>query len=510
MSLVAVAVVLSTMHVEGDALPGGGDYIDVPFAVPAGTVEIQVTKTYNNGYNILDFGMWSPSGYRGWSGGLTDDIVIGVAQSSRGYLPGAIDAGMWTVSIGKAQLASTGAHYAIDITCRDDATLPVLPKAEWQPVVLESNHRWYKGDFHVHSMQSGDSRAVMDDDIALAHMRGLDFVNLSDHNTIAQIALAAAQQANYPALVLRSSEITTYSGHGNGVGIHDYVDHRIGHDGRTMANIVDDVAAQGGVFIVNHAAYNLGTNCIGCGWMHSDDVNWDEVQGIEVITAGYDIGVQADTPPVLKMWDQLEDAGHRISAVTGSDDHSAGANEGTTGSPIGSPCTLVLADELSEAAIVDGVRHQRTLAQLRGPDDPFVELTMKTKDGQTAGLGDDVPGISTANLTVHITGANGYFIQIWRNGAKIEHVPVTSDDFTKTFSDTPDVGATTRYRAELVDDTNARVVITSHIYAEGVAGGGGGGCDAGGGGGGMIVVLGAAAFAIRSRRARGSRPLCLS
>jgi uncharacterized protein (TIGR03382 family) len=500
MSLVAIAVVLSTVHVEGDALPGNGDYIDVPFTVPAGTVEIQVSKTYNNGYNILDFGMWSSTGYRGWSGGLTDDIIVGVQQSSRGYLPGAIDAGTWTVSIGKAQLAATGAHYAIDITCRDNATLTVLPKAAWQPVVLESNHRWYKGDFHVHSMQSGDSRALMDDDASLAHSRGLDFINLSDHNTVAQIELAAAQQASYPVLVLRSSEITTYSGHGNGVGIHDYVDHRIGYNGRTMANVVDDVAAQGGMFLVNHAAYNLGTNCIGCGWMHADDVNWDEVSGLEVITAGYDIGVQAVTPTVLKMWDDLEDQGHRLSAVTGSDDHSAGANEGSTGSPIGSPCTLVLADELSEAGIIEGVKHQRTIAQLRGPDDPLVELTMKTKDGKTAELGDDVAGISTANLTAHVTGASGYFLQIWRDGVKIEHVPVTSDDFTKSFSDTPDIGVVTRYRAELVDDTNARVVITSHIYAEGVAGDGGG-CNAAGGGsaGGALVLL---ALGLVARRRR--------
>jgi MYXO-CTERM domain-containing protein len=498
MSLVAIAVVLSTQHIEGDAVPGNGDYIDVPFTVPAGTVEIQVTKSYTTGANILDFGMWSPSGYRGWSGGLTDDIVVGVQQSSRGYLPGAIDAGQWTVAIGKAQLVGTGTHYAIDITCRDDATLTVLPKAAWQPVVLESNHRWYKGDFHVHSMQSGDSRALMDDDVALAHSVGLDFINLSDHNTIAQHALAAAQQANYPVLVLRSSEITTYSGHGNGVGISDYVDHRIGHNGRTMANIVDDVAAQGGVFIINHAAYNLGTNCIGCGWMHPDDVNWDEVQGLEVITAGYQIGVQAVTPTVLKMWDDQEDQGHRISAVTGSDDHSAGSNEGSTGSPVGSPCTLVLADELSEAGIMDGVRHQRTIANLRGPDDPVVELTMKTKDGKDAEIGDDVPGISTANLKVHVVGANGYFIQIWRNGQKIEHVAVTSDDFTKSFSDTPDIGVVTRYRAELIDDANQRVVITSHIYAEGVAGSGGG-CSAGGGGAGILVAL-AGLFARRRRR----------
>ncbi|MGE5180835.1 MAG: CehA/McbA family metallohydrolase [Acidobacteriota bacterium] len=497
MSLVAIAAVLSTMHLEGDALPGNGDYIDVPFAVPAGTVEIQIARTYTAG-NILDFGVWSPSGYRGWSGGLTDDIIVGIDQSTRGYLPGPIDAGTWTVAIGKAQLSASGAHYAIDITCSDTATLPVLPKAPYSPVVLEQDRRWYKGDFHVHSTQSGDAKASLQDNVDLAQSRGLDFINASDHNTISQQALVAAQQPSWPVLVMRGAEITTYSGHGNGVGISQYVDHRLGHNGRTMANVIDDVAAQGGIFIVNHAAYNLGTNCIGCGWMHPDDVPWDEVSGIEVITSNYQIGVQVDTPPVLQMWDGLEDQGYRIAAVTGSDDHTAGMNEGSTGSPVGSPCTLVLADELSEAAIVDGVRHQHTIAQLRGPDDPFVELTMKGKDGSTAEVGDDVDGISSADMTVHVVGGNGYYVQIWRDGKKIEQKLVTSDDFHATFSDKPDVGGTTRYRAELMDDTNQRVVITSHIYAHGVAGGGG--CSTGGGAGaGTLAAL--ALVALRRRRA---------
>ncbi len=198
------------------------------------------------------------------------------------------------------------------------------------------------------------------------------------------------------------------------------------------------------------------------------------------------------------MWDGLEDQGYRISAVTGSDDHTAGMNEGSTGSPVGSPCTLVLADELSEAAIVDGVRHQHTIAQLRGPDDPFVELTMKMKDGSSAEVGDDVDGVSSADMTVHVVGGNGYYVQIWRDGKKIAQKLVTSDDFEARFSDKPDVGGTTRYRAELMDDTNERVVITSHIYAHGVAGGGG--CSTGGGAGaGTLAAL--ALIALRRRRA---------
>ena len=480
--MLAFAAVITTAHMEGDALPGGGDYIDVPFAMPAGCVEIQVTKSYTNqGANILDFGLWAPDGYRGWSGGLLDDIIVGVDQSSRGYLPGALPAGTYTVAIGKAQLIDTGSHYTIDITCRDNATLTLLPKAAFAPVVLDPTRRWFKGDFHVHSSQSGDSKAAMADDVALAHQRGLDFINLSDHNTIAQHALIAAQQASWPVLVLRGSEITTYSGHGNGVGIHDYVDHRIGHAGRTMQNVVDDVSAQGGIFLINHPATNVGNLCIGCQWQHADDIPWDEVAGLEVLTSGYDIAVRAFTPQILQMWDGLEDQGFRLSAVTGSDDHSAGVNESSIGAPIGSPCTAVLADELSEAAIVDGVKNHHTLAQLRGPDDPFVDFTIGTLE-----IGDEGKA-SNAAIHVHVAGASGYFIEIIRDGAQLAMKPVDSDDFTLAMDDGPKVGATTRYRVQLLGADGSPVVITSHIYIDGVAGAGG--CSAGGGAGWLIALL---------------------
>ncbi len=501
MSLVAIAAVLSTLHLEGSATPAGGDYIDVPFTVPAGTVEFSIARTYDTTYAILDFGVWAPEGYRGWSGGLTDDIVIGVDQSSRGYLPGAITPGAWTVAIGKAQLAPDGVAYAIDITFNDAATIPVLAKADYTPVVMATDHRWYKGDFHVHSTQSGDAHASLDDDIALAASRGLDFANLSDHNTIAQHALIAAAQASWPVLALRGSEITTYSGHGNGVGLVDYVDHRLGHNGRTIGDVIDDVTAQGALFIVNHPATNLGTNCIGCAWMHDDDTPWNEVSGIEVLTSGYDVGVEAFTPTVLALWDAQEDAGNRIAAVTGSDDHSAGLNEGATGAPIGSPCTQVLADELSEAGIIAAVRARHTKAQLRGPDDPDVDFTMTAADGSEADIGDDAGQLSAAHVTVHVATGDGMFVQLWRDGAKVTQTAVAGDDFSWTYADTAAAGAH-RWRIELVDDTNRRVVITSHIYAQLVASGGG--CNAGGGGGGWGLGL-AIGLLIRRRARRGSR-----
>jgi uncharacterized protein (TIGR03382 family) len=171
-------------------------------------------------------------------------------------------------------------------------------------------------------------------------------------------------------------------------------------------------------------------------------------------------------------------------------------NEGTDGAPIGSPCSLVLADELSEAGILTGLQHQHTMANLRGPDDPPVEVIAHGKKGEQLTVGDDIDNLT--GLEVHVTGATGYFLQLWRDGENIAQIQVKKDDFTHTFTDKAS-SADHRYRVQLIDDTNRPVVITSHIYAHGVAEAGGG-CSAGGGGVGAFPLVGLALCAARRRR----------
>ncbi|MBL0215117.1 MAG: CehA/McbA family metallohydrolase [Myxococcales bacterium] len=490
--------VLSQMHYEGDVSAAGGDYADVAFDVPAGTVEIQVSHADNSEFVILDWGVWSPEGFRGWGGGNTDDAIIGVEQSSRSYLPGPITPGTWTVSVGKAKLdPTTGGHYVIDVTCRDNATLPVLAKAPFAPTVLSTERRWYKGDFHVHSEQSGDADAKLLAISALARSRGLDFVNLSDHNTSSQHALIAALQPMFPNfLFLRGAEITTYAGHGNSVGTSAYIDHRIGHQARAIGAVLAEVQAQGGAFIVNHPTLDLGGACIGCAWRHPD-TDWSKVNGLEVITGKWEFVERAFTPSAIALWDTQLAAGHHIAAIGGSDDHRAGMGIGATDTPLGSPTTLVLSDGLSEAAIVDAIKHGRTIVQLRGPDDPLVEFTLH--DGADVfEIGDEDHAVDTAALTIHVAGGAGNFAQIWRDGVQIAQLEVTSDDATFKYEDT--ANGAHRYRVELINDANQRIVVTSHIYATvDHADTGCGGCGAGdaGGGAGLIVLA-----LLRRRRAR--------
>src|SRR5690606_22426945 len=140
----------------------------------------------------------------------------------------------------------------------------------------------------------------------------------------------------------------------------------------------------------------------------------------------------------------------------------AGEGTGVNDSPIGSPTTLVLADELSEAAILEGLRRGRTIVQLRGPDDPLVELRLGAAE-----IGDEVDGVETAALEASVTGGAGAFLQLWRDGEKIAQVEVTGDAFSHRFEDRPGA-AVRRYRLELITNGNQRIVVTSHLYVRGV------------------------------------------
>jgi len=490
--------VISTMHLEADVPAAGGDYVDVEFVVPANTKEIRVAHDDGSDFDILDWGVWSSEGFRGWGGGNTEDAIIGETESSRSYLIGPITPGTWRVSIGKAKLDADGGHYSIDVTFYDAPTLTVRERAVHSDAPLAAERRWYKGDFHVHSSESGDANASLDQIATLARSRGLDFVNLSDHNTSSTIGLAAKQPGHPELLFLRGAEITTYAGLGNAVGLPAYVDHRIGFAGRTIEATLADVEAQGALFIVNHPQLELGDNCIGCAWKHPT-TPWDKVAGIEIITGKWDLVERVFTPLVMVQWDELSAQGFRIAAIGGSDDHSAGTGTGDTDTPIGNPTTLVLADELSEPAIMEGIRNGRTIVQLRGPDDPFVEVTMRRADGSAAEIGDDVDGIATVTMPVKITGGNGNFVQLWRDGVKLVQKPITSDEFQVTLTDTPGPGEF-RYRVELINDSNNRIVVTSNFYVTAIADGGGC-CDAGG----SLPSLVPALLLVLSSTRRGTR-----
>lgn len=443
---------------DGVAPEGGPDHFFVPFEVPAGTVEIAVHHAAVADDNVLDWGLEDPSGFRGWGGGNGEDAVVGVDAASRSYVAGPIAAGTWRVVVGKARIVEAPASYSLVVTLRDAPTL--APQPERAPYIggddLGDGPRWFAGDFHVHSRESGDAAPTLDEIAALARGRGLDFVEISDHNTLTQLEFFGDAQARHPDLLLvPGMEYTTYAGHANAIGATVWVDHKIGQPGVTIAAAAAAFAEQGALLSINHPALEFGDVCIGCAWKHEIP---EGLAAVEVATTGLDKGGKFFTDDAIKFWDMVCATGLHVAAVGGSDDHRAGQDLGTFDSPVGDPTTMVFADSLAVPAILAGIRAGRTVVKLQGPGDPMLELTADVP------IEGDTITADAVTLTATVTGApEGSAVRFVRNGKPMAMIPVEGDPFVTEAVATAPAEGEDRWRAEVIVGSGPRT-ITSHLW----------------------------------------------
>jgi hypothetical protein len=458
-------------------------FLDVPFDVREGIVEIEVRHDDLSEDNILDWGLADPVRFRGWGGGNVEPAVVGLEAASRSYLPGPLPAGRWRVRIGEAKLAELPARYHVEIVLRDTPTL--APQRERTPYVpaapLATGPRWWAGDLHVHSLESRDAQPTIDAIAEYARGRGLDFVELSDHNTVSQLDFMVGAQARHPDLLLLPGvEYTTYGGHANGIGATEWVDSAVGMPGVTILGAARAFADQGAVFSINHPTLDLEDFCIGCAW--SWDLPASFIGAVEICTGGWSESGWLLAPPAMELWDELSRQGHHTTAVGGSDDHTAGLHSGGFSSPIGDPTTMVWAEELSAAAIVEGIRAGRTVVKLQGPDDPMIEMSWSVPpDGDTI----TAPRVT---LTTQVTGG-GDRLMLVVNGEVIERMPIDADPFLHDFELEPPAEGEDFVRGVVIVDDAPRTV-TSNVWLRrgpvvvappvAPAGASGGGCSVGG------------------------------
>ena len=408
-----------------------------------------------------------------------EPAVVAVEAASRSYLAGEIPAGQWSLLIGQAKVVERPARYHVEIFLRAAPTLAAQPERSPYADVpaLATGSRWYAGDFHVHSRESGDASPTLDEVATFARGRGLDFVELSEHNTVSQMDFIRAAQARHPGrLFVPGSEVTTYAGHANAIGATRWVDFRVhGTDPAvTLGSITDAIAAQGAVFAINHPVLNLGDVCIGCAWSLSDSPG--RVGAIEIQNGQYSVTGALFYGRSVRFWEAYLARGEHVAPLGGSDDHNAGQDRGSLSSPIGAPTTMVYATELSVPAILAGVRAGRTVVKLQGPDDPMVEL----RANDSALIGDTVR-VRHATLRATVTHGMGSTLSFVRNGAALDPVTVGTDPFTATLEvDAPPGTADDRWRCELAVREQPRG-ITGHVWlaATGDAAALDGGVDAG-------------------------------
>ncbi|UXY28193.1 CehA/McbA family metallohydrolase [Streptomyces sp. HUAS TT20] len=349
-----------TRTVSGTLPPGSPDFVYVPVEVPSGVREIKVSYTYERpsvpvgtAGNALDIGIFDQHGtdlggrgFRGWSGGARTEFFIRADDATPGYIPGPVGAGTWHIALGPYTVAPQGLTYELTTTLTygepGTAVRPVYP-----PQRAKGRGRaWYRGDCHLHSWYS-DGRRTPAEIAALARAAGLDFINTSEHNTHSAHA-HWADEAGDDLLIMLGEEVTTRNGHVLALGTDPgtFIDWRYRARDSRFGRFAREIRRTGGLVVPAHPH----ATCVGCGWKFG----FGEADAIEVWNGPY----TPDDEVTLAEWDNQLVA----SVREGRDWLPAMGNSDAHRDPdvVGTPQTVVLADDLSREAIQDGIRAGRS------------------------------------------------------------------------------------------------------------------------------------------------------
>lgn len=384
--------------------------VALPFDVPDGTGRIDVSYRHDPGH-VLDLGLadvdFGPfparNGFRGWSGGARERVFVAADEATPGYLAGPIPSGTWFVLLGLARLDGS-CSYRIDITCSGGprattaAPPPPTKPSRWDEASRSGRPaagahanpgaRWWAGDLQSHTHHS-DARGSLDDLATAAAARGLDFVAVTDHNTVSHHAAIASRAGEYP-LLIPGQEITTYRGHANVWGADGWVDFRA-RDDASMARVVDEAHARGGLVSINHPKLQPG--CIGCDWKYDVPAATDAFEAW-----------QGPWPnrnwESLARYDALLAEGRRVTLVGGSDRHQPPLPEREPPElRVGSPTTWIHAAELSSAGLLDALRHGRASVS-EGPSGPRLDIR-----STEAAMGGTIVGDAPSTFHARVRGA---------------------------------------------------------------------------------------------------------
>lgn len=419
-------------------------YKPVAFDVPEGVVRLTVEVDYaRDQKTVVDLGLLDPVRFRGWSGGNKRRFTVSAEDATPSYLPGPLPAGRWTLLLGvpNARPGSSAAYEArISFERGPVATI-------FAPGPLKAAPGWYRGDLHMHTAHSDGSCLAQSGvrapcpvyrTVEAAKARGLDFIAITDHNTTSHYeAMAELQPAFDQLLLIPGREITTFQGHANVFGPTAFIDFRLGDPGApTIGALQGAVAAAGGVFSINHPSSPSGEQCMGCGWT-APGTDYDQVQAVEVANGGSQRAQGGVEGPLfgVPFWEARLNAGHRITAVGGSDNHDAGLAADTDGA-VGRPTTVVHAAELSTAGVLAGIRAGRVFIDLDGTKDRMLDLAARSRAGQAAmgGVLAAKPGEAVA-FTASVTGGDLSSLEVIRDGAKLPVTAGPTGAFTVTMGD---------------------------------------------------------------------------
>ena len=296
--------------------------------------------------------------------------------------------------------------------------------------------RWLAGDLHVHTTYSHDSWGgpgddeptdpteyytlgqTVTEDFALALVRGLDFLAISDHNDVRS---QSDPGWGFGGVLGVPAYENSLRGHGQMLGATHVYDKGDGGPAAVRA-MEDALHADGGLLQANHPT----------------DPVWDydyadvPVDSVEVWNLPWfyqpPFPASGDHDAALRFGTAILDRGAHVAFTGGSDSHwkSTVVAQGP-----GQPTTWVYAADRSVAGVLAGIRGGHTAISWQPPGlgGPRVFLEGRAGHSWSAMQGDTVaPGTP---LRVRVQGAPGATVRVVSDGGRqLGSWPVTSTRFT--------------------------------------------------------------------------------
>lgn len=466
--------VTQTTILEGHIRPDQEKtYLHLPFNMPENAVRLDVEYHYSEkisadprvmGGNTIDLGVFDErgiaflqAGFRGWSGSERPKFWITRDNASPGYLAGTLNPGKWHVLFGLYKIAPTGCDYRVEISITvQKEPAPVVPPSYPALLVLPSSlplhfdgsnpsAQWLRGELHCHTWHS-DGTMSTSELVSRACSRGMDFLAVADHNTIA--SQRDLESMLEPGLILiRGVESTTFKGHFNILGIPDWVDFRV-HTPDEMQSALQFAAELGALTSCNHP------KPLGPDWDFKEVTNFDCVE----VWNGPWTGLNEIS---LEYWTGLLAKGRRIPAVGGSDFHRVGERSGAEDRDLGIPANWVLVSGTPTAEKILSAIRLGHASLSASPSGPFLELSSVDGKVQAGDLVNPPPG-SLVNLRIRCLGGIGCLLRLIDQRGRVYEQAITLADETVDYTVNPSLSQFCR--AELRNTDDQMRALTNPIY----------------------------------------------
>lgn len=371
---------------------------------------------------------------------------------------------------------------------KDATSIPGRAVLPFSNTTIKEGAGWYRGELHAYSRYGGGEESV-GELIARAEKTGLDFLAITDRNTI-QSVHDPAYKSNKLALIPAMEWGTDDQGVALVYGPRTMLD-LPSNPSAAQAECLR-VQAQGAVFAVAHPCFPTSPWKWGLSYVNAVEVwckGWRAVPPMTLDQLPEDIKVREDgllvhsiaaaaaasqldslsaNVQATRFWDYELVRGLMASGIAGSGSSSAKV-------PLGQPVTYIYAENQSPGAILQGLRYGRTYMS-RGLDGPKIAFGGQVMiDGKPQGSGVTIGGALPVNshilFEVEITNAVGKKMQVLLNGRPIYTKVIEGSTFKTRFPQNPTSYSVYRVRVigeptEPGHGTLDVLAMSSPIYAQ--------------------------------------------